>query len=197
MLASALSPALAQTPSPPGPYKSVPVTLPNPVGDATLDTFRKDLGDVAKRKDRAALASRIVAKGFFWHSGDGKPADPKKSGMDLLAAAIGLDAKDGSGWETLAAYAEEPTAEAIPDLKGVMCSPASASFNVKDFQQVAQATKTNPGEWVYPTAAGVEVRATADANASVVDHSKPHRYPAGGRHDGGRSSGYPPRSATG
>src|ERR1700719_968526 len=98
LLALALSPALAQTRSPPGPYKQVPVTLPNPLGDATLDAFRKDLADIAKRKDRAALAGRIVAKGFFWHSGDGKPADPKKSAIDLLAAAIGLDAKDGSGW---------------------------------------------------------------------------------------------------
>src|ERR1700731_4108475 len=92
LLALALAPALAQAPkggpggasgqpgkpaqpAPPGPYKQLLVTPPKPLGDASLDAFRKDLGDIAKRKDRAALASRIVAKGFFWQRLDGKPAD--------------------------------------------------------------------------------------------------------------------------
>jgi hypothetical protein len=180
LFALAISPALAQQPrggggappppAPPGPYKSVPVTLPKPFGDATFDAFRAKLADVAKRKDRAGLAALIVAKGFFWQRGEGKPVvDPKKAGIDVLATAIGLDAKDGSGWETVAGYAAEPTAEPVPQMKGVMCAPATAGFNEKDFDGLLSATKTDPSEWVYPTAAGVEMRAKGDAAAPVVE----------------------------
>src|SRR5262245_38314721 len=87
--------ALAQAPQP---YKVVPVEPAKPVADPSLDVFRKELGDIAKRKDRAALARLIVYRGLFWE-GDEKSADPRKSGIDNLAAALGLDAKDGSGWD--------------------------------------------------------------------------------------------------
>src|ERR1700694_4579342 len=84
--------------SPPGPYKQVVVALPKPYGDPSLDAFRKEIGDIAKRKDRTALAGKVVAKGFFWQREDSNDADAKKPGIDNLAAAIGLDAPDDSGW---------------------------------------------------------------------------------------------------
>jgi len=56
---------LPMQPAPPGPYKSVPVTLPPRQTDASLDAFRKDLDEITKKKDRAALAGKVVAKGFF------------------------------------------------------------------------------------------------------------------------------------
>src|ERR1700721_1989042 len=80
----------ATAPARPGPYKQVPVTLPRPLGDPSLDAFRKDLGDLAHRKDRAGLATKVVSKGFFWQREDSNGAEPKKSGIDNLAAAIGL-----------------------------------------------------------------------------------------------------------
>ncbi len=176
LFALASAPALAQKgggapppPAPPGPYKAIAITLPKPLGDASFDAFRVKLADVAKKKDRAALASMIVAKGFFWQRADNKPADAKKSGIDNLAAATGLDAKDGSGWEVIAGFAAEPTAEPAQGMKGVMCGPASPTFNEKDFEAVLKSTKSDPSEWVYPTAAGLEMRGKGDAKAPVVE----------------------------
>ena len=48
-------PAAASRPSPPGPYRQVTVALPKAYGDPNLDSLRHEIGDIAKRKDRAAL----------------------------------------------------------------------------------------------------------------------------------------------
>ena len=61
--------------------------------DAAFVAFRKQLADVAAKKDRAALAKLVVAQGFFWIQ-DKDVADPKKPGIDNLANAVGLAAKD-------------------------------------------------------------------------------------------------------
>jgi hypothetical protein len=156
-------------PAAPGPYKAVPVTLPKPLGDASFDAFRKELTDIAKKKDRAALAGKVVAKGFFWEREDTNAADAKKSGIDNLAAAVGLDAKGGSGWEVLGTYLADATAEPVPEMKGVVCSPATPQYNEKDFEQVIQATQTDPTEWAYPSAANLELRGKPDAKAPVVE----------------------------
>jgi hypothetical protein len=162
-------PAAAARPSPPAPYRQVSVSLPKPYGDPSLDALRRDIGDIAKRKDRAALTGKVVPKGFFWQREDSDGADPKKSGIDNLAEAIGLDSPDGSGWLALAAYAVDPSAAALPDLKNVVCSPAFPSFNENEMEQVGQATRTDPSDWSYPTAPGVAVHAKPDAGAPVVD----------------------------
>ena len=57
-------PAEAPAAVPPGPYKPVPIILPVAVADPTFDAFRKQLADIAQKKDRAALA-RLVAANFF------------------------------------------------------------------------------------------------------------------------------------
>jgi hypothetical protein len=160
---------LPMQPAPPGPYKAIPVTLPPRQNDASLEAFRKELGDIAKKKDRAALAGKIVAKGFFWQREDTNDADPKKSGIDNLAAALGLDAPDGSGWQAIENYAAEPSAAPMPDMKGVLCSPAAPSFNEAEMEKVAQSTRTDPADWAYPTANGLEIRAKAEAGAAVVE----------------------------
>jgi hypothetical protein len=156
-------------PAPPGPYKQVAVTLPKPMGDPSLEALRKELGEIADRKDRAALATKVVTKGFFWQREDSNGADPKKSGIDNLAAAIALDASDGSGWQALAVYAQDPTAAPQPEMKSVVCSPATPSFNEAEIEKVAQTTKTDPSDWSYPSAPGVEVRAKPDDGAPVVE----------------------------
>ena len=92
-----------------GPYKPVPIILPVPVADPTFEPFRKQLADIAQKKDRAALA-RLVATSFFWIPEDTDVADKSKSGIDNLARAIGLDGRDALGWDAIAGYAVERTA---------------------------------------------------------------------------------------
>jgi hypothetical protein len=150
------------------PYAAVTATLPQPYGDSTFQDFRKQLLDVAGHKDRAALAKLVVAQGFFWLQ-DKDLADSHKSGIDNLAKAIDLNAKDGSGWDTLAGNASDPTAADFPDHKGVICSPADPALDPKAFQALLEATQTDPQEWGYPLTNGVEVRATAQPNAPVID----------------------------
>jgi hypothetical protein len=158
----------AQQPAPPKPYKTIPVTLPQPYNDPSFDAFRKQLTDIANRKDRAAL-SRLIASNFFWMGEKGDKANKKKSGIDNLSAAIRLDAKDGSGWQTLAEAASENTLEPVPERKGIMCSPANPTFDEKVAEQVAKDTGTDPGDWGYPTKDGVEVHAAAQANSPVIE----------------------------
>jgi len=158
----------ARQPAPPKPYKPVPVTLAQPSSDASFTAFRKQLADIAGKKDRAALA-RLVVGNFFWMGEKGDKADKKKSGIDNLAAAIDLDAKDGSGWEALAAAADEATLEPVPERKGIMCSPANPKFDEMAAEQVAKDTGTDPSEWGYPTKPAVEVHAAAQANAPVIE----------------------------
>ena len=155
--------------SPPKPYKPVAVTLPQPYHDASFEAFRKELGEVASRKDRAALASKVVAKNFFWMGEKGDKANKRKSGIDNLAAAIGLDSQDGEGWETLAAAADEATLEPIPDKKGVMCSPASPSFDQRAAAQTAKATGTQPDEWGFPVKGSLDVHAAGQPSSPVIE----------------------------
>src|SRR5262249_57681655 len=169
LLAAVPRSAAAQDPAPPGPYKSVAVTVPARQSDASLDAFRRELGDIAKKKDRAALAGKVVAKGFFWQREDSNDADPKKSGIDNLGAALGLDSPDGSGWQALGNYAADASATPIPEMKGVICSPAMPSFNEEEMEKVAQSTRTDASEWAYPTSNGVELRARPEAGAPVIE----------------------------
>jgi len=163
----------AQQPAPPKPYKTVAVTLAQPFSDPSFDAFRKQLADIANRKDRAALG-RLIANNFFWMGEKGDKANKRKSGIDNLAAAIELDAKDGSGWQTLAAAANENTLEPVPERKGIMCSPANPTFDEKVAEQVAKDTGTDPGDWGYPTKDGVDVHAAAKADSPVLEKLRLH-----------------------
>jgi hypothetical protein len=154
--------------APPKPYKAIPVTLAQPYSDPSFVAFRKQLGDIASRKDRAALA-RLVVRNFFWMGERGDKADKKKSGIDNLAAAIDLDNKDGTGWEALAEAANEATLEPVPERKGILCAPAIPKFDEMAADQMAKDTGTDPSEWGYPTKPDVEVHAAAQANAPVIE----------------------------
>jgi hypothetical protein len=158
----------AQQPAPPKPYKPVAVMLPQPSNDPSFEAFRKQLTDIASRKDRAALA-KLVVKDFFWMGEKGDKANKKKPGIDNLAAAIDLDNKDGSGWQALGAAASEATLEPVPERKGIMCSPANPTFDEMAAEQLAKDTGTDPGDWGYPSKAGVEVHAAAQPNSPVIE----------------------------
>jgi hypothetical protein len=163
-----------QPPAPPPvapakPYKVIAVKPPKPLGDAAFDAFRKQLGEIVQKKDRAALAKLVVAKDFFWEGENGDKADKKKSGIDNLAAAVNLAAKDGIGWDILGSYAAEPTAQPLPDRAGVICSPADPDFDDAELEEVAKATGTDPGEWGFPTVDGIDVRAEAKPKSEVTE----------------------------
>jgi hypothetical protein len=149
-------------------YKPVAITLPVAFNDQSFEAFRKQLGAIAEKKDRAALAKLVVASGFFWMQ-DKDMADKKKPGIANLASAIDLDAKDGAGWDLLSSYAAETTAEPLPDQKGVMCAPAEPDIDTKAFEALVNETKTQPTEWGYPNKDSVEVRSAGKPDAPVID----------------------------
>jgi hypothetical protein len=99
----------------------------------------------------------------------GDKASKRKSGIDNLAAAIGLDSADGVGWETLAAAADEATLAPIPDKKGVMCGPAGPVFDHKVAEQTAKTTGTRPEEWGFPVKGSLDVYATSQPNSQVIE----------------------------
>src|SRR5262245_27299524 len=82
------------------PYRPVAVTVPTVPRDPAFDALRKDLGEIAKRKDRAALAQRTAARDFFWERDFRGSFDPRRPSIDNLTAALTLDADDGSGWRS-------------------------------------------------------------------------------------------------
>jgi hypothetical protein len=155
-------------PPPIKPYQPVVVKPPAAYNDPGFVAFRKQLADVAAKKDRAALAHMIVAQNFFWVQ-DRDLADKRKSGIDNLAKAINLDAKDGSGWDVVNGYANEPTAAELPEQKGVVCAPAAPGIDAKAFQALGEATGTDPSEWGYPTNGGVDVHAAAQSSSPVIE----------------------------
>lgn len=163
-------PQQAQEPpvAPPAPYTTLAVSPPKPSTDASLSAFRKELAGIAQRKDRPALAKLVLVQGFFWITEAGNAA-AKKTGIDALATALSLAAKDGSGWESLGEFAADETAAPYPDRPNTVCSPAGPEFNAADLEKLAAATKTDLGDWGFTSADGVEVRAAALANAPVIE----------------------------
>jgi hypothetical protein len=159
-----------QPPPPPvGPYKAVAITPPQTVNDPAFQVLLKQLGEVAQRKDRAALAKLVVAQGFFWVRENGDRADKRRPGVENLAAALGLNNKDGAGWDMLASFADDPTGSPSPEHKGAICAPADPTFDGKAFGDLLKATKTDVSDWGYPVSPDIEVHAAPQANAPVVD----------------------------
>ena len=156
-------------PANPGPYKPVTVTPPQSVNEVALEALRKQLGEVSQQKDRDTLAKLVVGQGFFWIGEKGDRADRRKSGIDNLAAALGLKNKDGAGWDMLASFADDPTGAPLPNRKNVICAPADPTFDSKAFNDLLELTKTDVGDWGYPVSADVEVRAAPQANAPVIE----------------------------
>ncbi len=154
--------------APPAPYAVLKVAPPKPFGDPALAAFRKELAAVAQKKDRPALARLVIAQGFFWLKEQGNAAG-KKTGIEALATALSLAAKDGSGWETLAEFAKDETAAPFPDRANTVCSPAGPEFDAAALEKLAADTKTDLGDWGFTAAESVEGRATASQNAPVVE----------------------------
>ena len=103
------------------------IAPPKPPTDASLAAFRSELTAIAQKKDRPALAKLVLVQGFFWMKEDGNAAG-KKTGIEALATALSLAAKDGSGWERLAEFAADETAAPFPDRPNTVCSPSGPGF---------------------------------------------------------------------
>jgi hypothetical protein len=149
------------------------VAAPQTMNDAALEALRKQLGEVSQQKDRTALAKLVVNQGFFWIGEKGDRADKRKSGIDNLASALGLKNKDGAGWDMLASFADDPTGAPLPGRKNAICAPADPTFDNKAFNDLLVSTKADSGDWGYPVSADVEVRATPQANAPVIEKLGP------------------------
>ena len=154
--------------APPAPYAVLQVAPPKPYTDPSFAAFRQELAAIAKRKDRPALARLVVVQGFFWLKEEGNAAG-KKTGIEALATALSLAAKDGSGWDTLAEFAADETAAPYPDRPNTVCAPAGPEFDAAALEKLAADTKTDVGDWGFTAADGVEVRVTASQNAPVIE----------------------------
>jgi hypothetical protein len=164
--ASAQSPARTATVKP---YKAITIALPPPVSDPGFDAMRRKIAVAAETKDRTALSRLVVEQGFFWDRENGNAADPHKSGLDNLAAAVGLNSKDGLGWDLLASFVDDPNASPSPDHKGALCSPADPIYDAKAFDALIDETGTDAADWGYPVSADIEVRAAGEPGAAVID----------------------------
>jgi len=171
LVASAQNPPRGEPPAaaPARPYKSVAIVPPAPITDATFETFRKQLGETAQKKDRAGMTAMMVAQGFFWERENRDRADKRKSGFDNLATALGLNNKNSAGWEILFSFTDDPTASASPKHKGALCAPAEPAYSAQEFDALIKATQTDASEWGYPVSGGIEVHATPQATAVVID----------------------------
>lgn len=153
----------------PKPYRKVAVSVPGALADPSFEAFRKQLADIVQRKDRKALGALIVTQGFFWEREGGNGVDEKKSALENFATAIGLDAKDGAGWDFLSDYAAEASASRVNDRDDMLCAPASPVFKEEDFLAVVRETETNPIEWGYPLKDGIEAREGVKPDSKVVE----------------------------
>ncbi len=159
---------LPDQPAPPKPYKAVTVKPPKAASDPSFEAFRKQLADIAGRKDKNALTGLVAAKVFHLGAEGEDKADKDKSGLDYLSELLDLDSGETFGWDSLAAAARDPTADPLPQHQGVICGPGAPSFDDKAFEALLQNTGTEAFEWAY-AAAPLEVRASDKPNAPVME----------------------------
>ncbi len=151
------------------PFEPVRVQLPPPPNDSSFAAFRQTLAALAQRRLFEELARYVTPQGFFWDGDFAKRFEPKRTGAENLAAALGLGDGSGIGWQMLADFAAEPTASARAPAPGVVCSPAKPNFDQEDFDGLIDATHFSRDNWVYPRAAGVELRLAPHSESAVID----------------------------
>jgi hypothetical protein len=177
MLGATLPATAGATPSmtkaaPARPYKAVAVTLPAPLSDPAFVAFRRELGEIAERKDKTALGAMIVPQGYFWDREPGTADDPGRPALDRLDAALGLDGTgktSAGGWATLHGYAQDPIATPTPGRKDTICAPANPLFNEPDLHDAIKITETDPPDWAYLLVPEVPLRARPQADAPKIE----------------------------
>lgn len=161
--------ALAQSDRPPPkPYPAVVITPASPSNDVTLAAFRLEISVVAKSRIYSALARLMVARGFFWDRDFGHGFDPRKPAVDNLAAALALEHDGGIGWQSLAAFAADPTTEPLESHDGVLCTPARPTYDGIAYTRLLDTTYTTDRDWTYPRAAETPLRAAPQVEAALL-----------------------------
>jgi hypothetical protein len=155
------------------PYKTVTVLAPAPLADPAFDALRKQAGEAAQKKDRAALSQLVVAQGFFWQRDGRDRADKRKSGVDNLATALSLNTKGGAGWDILYSYTDDPTASPSPAFKGALCAPGEPAYNGAAFAELLKSTQSDVSEWGYTLSPATEVHDKPQASAPVIEKLAP------------------------
>jgi len=110
----------------------------------------------------------VLERGFFWGRDFDQRFDPRRPSVDNLATAIALEQGNGTGWDALATFAEETTAEPLDSRPGVICAPARPDYDGVAFAKLLDASVTNGIDWAYPRADETPVRAAAAPNAAKV-----------------------------
>jgi hypothetical protein len=157
--------AVSSEPRPPKPYQPVTITRATAVDDPTFAAFRSALAAAAKSRVYAELATLVNPQGFFWERDFERRFDPRKPAVDNLAAAVALERNGGAGWETLAAFAADATAEPLTSRPGVICSPARPGYDALALSRMLDATYTTDADWAYPLLDRTPVRAAPSADA--------------------------------
>jgi hypothetical protein len=160
-------------PVPLKPYRTVTVLAPAPLSDPAFDALRKQAGEAAQKKDRAALSQLVVAQGFFWQRDGRDRADKRKSGVDNLATALSLNTKGGAGWDILFSYTDDPTASPSPAFKGALCAPGEPAYNGAAFAELLKSTQSDVSEWGYTLSPATEVHDKPQASAPVIEKLAP------------------------
>lgn len=173
MAFSTLAAVASAQPAPLKPYKAVTVLAPVPLADPAFDAMRRQIGEAAQKKDRAALSQLVVAQGFFWQRDGRDRADKRKSGVDNLATALSLNTKGGAGWDILFSFTDDPTASPSPAFKGTLCAPGEPAYNAAAFAELIKSTQSDVSEWGYTLSPATEVHDKPQASAPVIEKLAP------------------------
>jgi hypothetical protein len=173
-LCAVLSAAAQSSSRPPRPYQPVAITRPAALDDVTFALFRAALAVAVKTRHYAELAPFVLERGFFWGRDFSQRFDPRKPAVDNLAAAIALEHGSGTGWQALAAFAAEATVEPLESRPGVICAPASPTYDVIDFARLLDTTVTSDIDWAYPRVDETPVRGAPEPDAANVGTLGPH-----------------------
>ena len=79
------------------PYQPVAIRAPKPVADPSYEAFRNQIAEIAKKKDKKALAA-LVSPAFFWMGEKGDRADKKKPMVESLAKRLEQSPRDVESW---------------------------------------------------------------------------------------------------
>ena len=150
-------------------YEPITVALAEPRTDTDLDAFRQQLGKVAKDRIYVDLARLVTEHDFFWGRDFGKRYDPRKPGVDNLAAALRLEHNNGFGWTTLERLAGEDRAAPLASHPNVVCAPAPPRFDAIALDRLIDLTRTAASDWAYTRAPDVAIRAQPRIDAAAFE----------------------------
>jgi len=163
-------------------YPEVKVTVEKAYKpDAAFEKMRAAFADAVAKKDVEAL-STLIAPTFLWTLG-GAPADQLDLGRDAIHnfkvvfgfRALGKDVdggvEDGPSWDTLAAFANDPSYYSATDAGNLVCGPIGADLaDDKIFEQARKKIETGDdgADWYFTLAETAVAKAPGDTGPPVA-----------------------------